>query len=324
MEPDVTEHRTDVASRSILVVAGAYNLLWGAAVIAFPAWAFSLFGFESPPYPEIWQCLGMIVGVYGVGYLIASSNPSRHWALVFVGLLGKILGPVGFAYSALNNALPWSWGWIILFNDLIWWIPFGYVLYMAAKKNSDSSFAKPYELDDAIALFPSHHGQTLLELSNESPLMIVFLRHFGCSFCREALDDLRQVRSRIEELGFNIALVHMSLPDDAESMLDRYQLRGVHYFCDVQCDFYRAFGLKRGTASQLFGPRLWPRAISAISQGHTVGRLAGDGFRMPGVFFLYRGEIWSSFRHQTAADRPDYLELANQVKNILDAESVPS
>lgn len=324
MEPNGTELRPDFASRGILAVAGGYNILWGAAVIAFPTWAFRLFGLDSPRYPEIWQCVGMMVGVYGVGYLIASSNPSRHWAIVFVGLLGKILGPIGFAYSALNNALPWNWGWIIVFNDLIWWIPFGYVLYMAANKNSDSSVAQPYELDDAIALFPSHDGRTLMELSNERPLMVVFLRHFGCSFCREALSDLRQVRSKIEELNFSIALVHMSLPEDAEEMLERYKLRGVHHFCDVQCDFYRSFGLKRGTASQLFGPRLWSRAISAISRGHTVGRLAGDGFRMPGVFFLHRGEIWGSFRHQTAADRPDYLELAHQVKEILEAEPVTS
>ncbi len=26
-------------------------------------------------HPEIWQCVGMIVGVYGIGYLIAAVDP---------------------------------------------------------------------------------------------------------------------------------------------------------------------------------------------------------------------------------------------------------
>jgi len=41
-----------------------------------------------------------------------------------------------------------------------------------------------------------------------------------------------------------------------------------------------------------------------------LGKLAGDGFRMPGVFLLRKGEIQVARRAETAADRPDYLELA--------------
>ena len=42
-----------------------------------------------------------------------------------------------------------------------------------------------------------------------------------------------------------------------------------------------------------------------------VGKLVGDGFQMPGVFLLRNGRIEKAFRHQTAADRPDYCELAS-------------
>ena len=41
---------------------------------------------EFPRYPQIWQCVGMIVGVYGVGYLVAASDPLRHWPIVLVGM----------------------------------------------------------------------------------------------------------------------------------------------------------------------------------------------------------------------------------------------
>ena len=42
-----------------------------------------------------------------------------------------------------------------------------------------------------------------------------------------------------------------------------------------------------------------------------VGKLVGDGFQMPGVLLLKDGTIQRAFRHKTAADRPDYCELAS-------------
>ncbi len=78
----------------VLWAAAIYNLVWGGFVILFPMLPFRLAGMEPPNYPEIWQCLGMVVGVYGVGYAIAATNPLRHWPIVLVGLLGKILEPI--------------------------------------------------------------------------------------------------------------------------------------------------------------------------------------------------------------------------------------
>ncbi len=114
-----------------LRAAAIYNIVWGAAVVLFPLQWFELGGLEAPRYPEIWQCVGMIVGVYGVGYWLASRAPTRHWPIVLVGLLGKILGPIGFLDAALAGRMPWSFGWTIVTNDLIWWLPFGAILWRA-------------------------------------------------------------------------------------------------------------------------------------------------------------------------------------------------
>jgi len=81
--------------------------------------------------PQFWQCIGMIVGVYGIGYYLAAKDPARHWPVVFVGLLGKILGPIGFADAIVRGTLPLGFGWHIIFNDLIWWIPFVMLLRLA-------------------------------------------------------------------------------------------------------------------------------------------------------------------------------------------------
>jgi len=112
----------------ILWIAGLYNLLWGAVVIAAPNLFFNLSEMPLPNYPMIWQCVGMIVGVYGIGYIIAAHKPEQHWPIVLVGFLGKIFGPIGFAWYLAQGAFPLKFAVTILFNDLIWWIPFGKIL----------------------------------------------------------------------------------------------------------------------------------------------------------------------------------------------------
>ncbi len=107
-----------------LKLAAIYNILWGAFVILFPHLFFDLAGMERTNYPEIWQCVGMIVGVYGVGYWLAAQDPVKHYPIVLVGFLGKILGPIGFTQALITGRFPLAFGIIIIFNDLIWWIPF--------------------------------------------------------------------------------------------------------------------------------------------------------------------------------------------------------
>lgn len=115
----------------VLKIAGIYNISWGAVVIAFPNLFFELAGMQAPLYPMIWQCVGMIVGVYGVGYWIAANNPLVHWPITLVGFLGKIFGPIGFAWYLTKGAFPVDFGMLIIFNDIIWWLPFGAILFKA-------------------------------------------------------------------------------------------------------------------------------------------------------------------------------------------------
>jgi hypothetical protein len=122
-----------------LYLAAAYNLVWGAAVVIQPNAFFAWADLPVPRYPEIWQCVGMIVGVYGVGYALAARDPLRHWPIVFVGLLGKVLGPIGFADALWRGVFPPAFGWTIVTNDLVWWAPFAAILVAAWRRASRSS-----------------------------------------------------------------------------------------------------------------------------------------------------------------------------------------
>jgi hypothetical protein len=111
-----------------LRLAAVYNLLWGTFAVLFPTKSFEMFGMQLPLYPQLWQCIGMIVGVYAIGYWLAAQNPFVHWPIVLVGFLGKVFGPLGFAMALINDELPLIFGLHIIFNDLIWWFPFFLIL----------------------------------------------------------------------------------------------------------------------------------------------------------------------------------------------------
>lgn len=164
----------------------------------------------------------------------------------------------------------------------------------------------------AIDSAHTQRRERMVDLSYESPLLVVFLRHFGCTFCREALADIAEQRASIEARGVRIVAVHMSPVKDATEVFTHYGLADLDRISDPERNLYRAFGLKEGSALQLLGPKVWWRGfVAGILRGHGVGRLKGNGFQMPGAFVFHEGGVVRSLIHKTAADRPDYLELAN-------------
>ena len=73
----------------------------------------------------------MIVGVYGIGYVAAARDPLRHWPIVLVGFLGKIFGPLGYVMGVARGEVPPAFGVTLPTNDLVWWVPFGMILWQA-------------------------------------------------------------------------------------------------------------------------------------------------------------------------------------------------
>lgn len=116
---------------AVLRLAALYNAAFGLFTLVLPFAWFDWSGMERPAQPWLWQCIGMIVGVYGVGYWCAAADPLRHWPITLVGLLGKVLGPLGFAAAIARGEIPWQAGWLILTNDLVWWWPFARILAAA-------------------------------------------------------------------------------------------------------------------------------------------------------------------------------------------------
>ena len=310
MTPKIdTPHWTGRALR----LAAALDLVGGGLLVLWPAALLSWAGMAPPTHPEAWQGLGLLVGVYGLGYALAARQPYRLWPMVAAGLLGKALVPLGFLWAASLGRIPWELGLPVLAFGPIWWVPFGLILRGAYRSHRATETPPVLPLDLALSLYQDENGTDLLEASRQQPQFLVFLRHFGCTFCREALSDLASINERLGHAGARLVLVHMASPDEACDMFDSHGIQGVTAISDPDRVLYRAFALRRGSPSQLMGWSVWKRGWEAgVKQGHGLGWLRGDAAQMPGAFVVSNGHVAAQFIHETAADRPDYVVLAEE------------
>jgi len=115
----------------VFAAAGLYNIAWGLYSAFNPQWLFRYAGMPLQNYPQVFACLGMVIGLYGILYWEVARAPERGWLLAAIGLTGKVLGPIGLARLIWSGAWPRATLLISLTNDFIWWLPFSLYLYDA-------------------------------------------------------------------------------------------------------------------------------------------------------------------------------------------------
>src|ERR1700678_1088257 len=90
------------------------------------------------------------------------------------------------------------------------------------------------EIAQALASIHTESGASLLALAEESPLLLVFLRHFGCSFCRKAISDVAELRQELIRRGVRPVFVHLGTVEIAKAHFDFYELSDVERVCDPE------------------------------------------------------------------------------------------
>lgn len=153
-------------------------------------------------------------------------------------------------------------------------------------------------------------GQSLAELSRERPQLVVFLRHIGCTFCRQALGDLAKQRATISASGTGIVVVHMESEALAAGLFERYGMGDVPRISDPQRRLYEAAGVPRGNLLQVAGPDVWLPGLASLLTGHIPTVPTSDVFQLPGAILLKDGKVLRSFYSKTSAERADYCALA--------------
>jgi hypothetical protein len=158
-------------------------------------------------------------------------------------------------------------------------------------------------------------GRTLLELVDQSPILLVFLRHFGCSFCRQALDQVAGIRGELDARGVRPVFVHLGTPERAKPYFDYYKLADVERVSNVDGSLYGhpCFALPRvHPLFHVLQPAVWKAWLESAIRKYGIGMIHEDSHQMPGLFFLLDRAIVRAFHYRTIADQPDYLKLTDK------------
>lgn len=165
-------------------------------------------------------------------------------------------------------------------------------------------------LKQSLACFPSSQGSTLSDLSEEQPVLVVFLRHGGCPFCRQVLAQLKELSEQITRQNMQLAIVHMMDNSQADKLLARYQLQKVPHFSDPDRKLYELFQIKRGNLSETIGPAIWwPGFKTTILSGFLPGIPGKDIQQLGAALILEKGQVRASHFSQNSADLPDWEQL---------------
>jgi peroxiredoxin len=150
---------------------------------------------------------------------------------------------------------------------------------------------------------PDGSTTTLAELLRGQDMVVVFIRHFGCIFCREQVLRFKARMPDIAARGYGVLVVGQGTSAAARTFVDAAS-PPFEVVVDPSLAAFRVAGLRRSMARTLLDPRAWLRAVAAIKHG-PPRRLLGDPWQNGGVFVIDRGGH-DRFRHVSrfAGDHP--------------------
>lgn len=178
--------------------------------------------------------------------------------------------------------------------------------------NDDATMPLPSGALDASVTGVGLSPGTLRDQLGEDLTLLVFLRHFGCMFCRETVTDLRAA-SESNAAFPPVLFFTQSSATEGRAFLRRYwpQARAV---ADPELSFYDLFDVRRASFVEALGPKVIAARSRAVRKGLENGPRSGDIWRMPGVFAVANEEIVWAHRASHAADHPDFGRIPEFVE----------
>jgi peroxiredoxin len=146
----------------------------------------------------------------------------------------------------------------------------------------------PLAQGDAFPRLTLESSAGKLELSDRwsgGPLVIAFMRHFGCAFCREHLIDLKKSYDEIRRAGGEVVAIFQYGAEATERFCEA---REIPYQClgDPLREGYARVELGRGGIREYLGWRTFKGWVRAARGGVYVGRPQGDAAQRPGTFVV--------------------------------------
>lgn len=165
-------------------------------------------------------------------------------------------------------------------------------------------------IEQVIENTRTQSGKTLAELSANNAVLVVFLRHSGCPYCRQTLAKLAKLRETLQAQKTSLVIVHHDTPANGAAWISKYNLGECEQISDPDGQLYAQFELGKTSWWNLAGPHTWwPGFKATILQLNGVGKPVGDIKQLTGAFVLRHGRIVKAFRQKLSHQSPDYQAM---------------
>ena len=114
--------------RFVLRFAGTFNLLAGAAMIALYHEGYKMLGIPRPQLVLPDQIMGVLVGLFGVGYHLVANHPIENRSILLLGFWSKAISSAFVLWYVAVGQLPLWFVAAITLSDIIYLPPF-YVIW---------------------------------------------------------------------------------------------------------------------------------------------------------------------------------------------------
>lgn len=152
-------------------------------------------------------------------------------------------------------------------------------------------------------------ARTLHDLLAADQLVILhFLRHLGCIYCKYTVDQLNKISKRSAKFPV-IYFVHQSSPEQGEAFFAE-RFPGARHISDPELELYKLFGVRRLGGLQLLNPKMIWQGIRLTFKGYQnkIGG-TGDIFVLSATFLFNKGKAVWQRRAKYAGDEPDFTKF---------------
>jgi peroxiredoxin len=158
-------------------------------------------------------------------------------------------------------------------------------------------------LAEITVLDPEGNTVRLGDLWADRPAVVVWLRHFGCLFCKEQTAEFRSRIPEIARRGAGLVFVGNGNAHYAKGFRDEF-CPDCTLLTDPRLASYKAIGARGGLVNTL-GPQAWAAGIRAFRRGATQERTQGHPFQQGGVLVIEPGtKVTYSYLSKAAGDHP--------------------
>jgi peroxiredoxin len=154
---------------------------------------------------------------------------------------------------------------------------------------------------------------TFYEAKGNQPVILIFLRYWGCPICRMEMAKIKKEFDLIRQKGIKLFVVLQSAPQTVASEINHDDFPFT-VICDPEGKIFQLYGAQAGGIIRYLHPSGLIASALAIIKGFKHGKFEGKETQLPAAFAIKSDKIIKYAHYgKNIADMPKLSEILKQI-----------